>query len=215
MRNSSLDYQLMFAGNAINNALSNEPIKEALAEYGYDDEKLKEGLSMFQRANELHLKQLKEYGEQFTATDAVNDARQALNDVYLKHLKVARMAFRNERGIYQELLLPGRRNHTHSGFLSQADAFYSNALENKAISAGLAEYAITKSKLQEGLKLVNDMRAKYRKQLKEMGEAQGATEERNKAIDEMIDWFSDFKSISRMALEENPQQLEILGIVVK
>jgi tRNA-dihydrouridine synthase len=215
MRKSPLEYQLSFAGNATHNALSNEPIKKALSVYGYDEEKLKEGMSLYQKANALHLKQIKEYGEQFAATDAVMAAREALNNVYLKHLKIARIAFRNMRGINQELLLDGRRHHSHAGYLSQAETFYSNALDNKAIRKGLAKYFITEEVLREGLKLVEEMRMKYRKQLKEMGEAQEATDERNKAIDEMIDWFTDFTAISRIALEDNRQMLEVLGIVVK
>ena len=214
MRNS-LDQQFTFAGTAINNALTNHSIKNALAEFGYDDVKLREGLSIFQKANELHMKQIKEYGDQYTATDAVNVAREALSALYMKHLKIARISFRSERGIYQELQMAGKRSITHSGFINQVDAFYSNAVNNSKVVKGLSAFGIGKDQLQEGLKLLNDMRAKYRIQLKEMGEAQSATDARNKAIEDMSRWFSDFTSISRIALEENPQHLEMLGIVVK
>lgn len=59
------------------------------------------------------------------------------------------------------------------------------------------------------------MKAKYLKQLKEMGEAQKATGVKNEAVDALKDWMSDFISVSRIALEDSPQELEILGIVVK
>ena len=65
----------------------------------------------------------------------------------------------------------------------------------------------------EGQQLVNDAEAAYAKQRKELGEAQDATEERDAAADSLPNWFSDYVGIARVALEDKPQYLEIMGIV--
>ena len=52
-------------------------------------------------------------------------------------------------------------------------------------------------------------------QEKEKGEAQAATKARDAAIDELQDWLSDYLAIAKVALEDNPQLLEGLGVLVR
>ena len=50
-------------------------------------------------------------------------------------------------------------------------------------------------------------------QEKEKGEAQAATQKRDAALDAMQDWLSDYLAIAKVALEEEPQLLEGLGML--
>jgi len=77
----------------------------------------------------------------------------------------------------------------------------------------LGAFNINKEKMEAGQELVLGCEVKYNLQLKEKGEAQTATKVRDEAVDQLDAWMSDFTGIARITLEENPQYLEMLGIV--
>lgn len=184
-----------------------------LAEYGYTEDKLKAGNALYKTAQELQNKQKKEYGDQYGATYELNVAKAGANATYMKHLKIARVVFGRNPGVSEALQLAGTRSRTFSGWLSQAKTLYANALEFARVLDALGEFGITKNKLQAAQVLITDCESKYNKQLKEKGEAQTATRVRDKALDTLDRWVSDFVAIFRIALESNPQYLEMLGIV--
>ena len=95
----------------------------------------------------------------------------------------------------------------------QSTQFYKNALASKAILKDLAEFGITEQKLKAGLKEVEAIEAANLAQEKEKGEAQAATQKRDAALDELQDWLSDYLAIAKIALEEEPQLLEGLGVL--
>jgi hypothetical protein len=212
MNNENIESRLYFTKNALDTVLSNPSIKNKLLEFGYDDEKLQKGLKFFEKANALHHQQLKEYGEQFEASAEVEKAYKAAWVVYIKYIKIARLAFRQKLTLYHTLQLEGERERTYSNFIKEALNFYEDSLSHKEIIQGLKEYNITKAKLEEGQKLLLAFRNLRHKQLKEMSEAVESTELRDDAIDAMEDWTAEFITISRIALEEAPEELQAIGV---
>lgn len=213
MKNQTIDGKLLFAQNAIANALNTAQVAEALATFGYDEARIREGKALYQKAAELQIKQVKEYGDQYAATDTLNLAKAQANKEYMVHLKIARVALKGDRSAEESLQMYGRRKETLSGWLKQAKAFYENALNTPGVQTALARFGITAEKLQAAQALVADVETKYNAQLKETGEAQAATQKRDEAFDALQEWMGDFMSISRIALEMEPQYLEVLGIV--
>jgi len=112
--------KLLFAQNAITNTLVSEEIKSAIAPYGYDDVRLQEGDALYIKASELQTIQVKEYGDQYSATDALYLAKAVANKMYIEHLKIARIALTGDRGASASLELDGKRKVTFSGWLKQA-----------------------------------------------------------------------------------------------
>ena len=213
MKNLTIDSKLLFAQNAIANALSSEEIKSAIANYGYDDARLKEGEALYRKALELQTIQVKEYGEQYTATDALYLTKAVANKTYMEHLKIARIVLNDHRGTGASLHLTGQRKETFSGWLNQAQTFYANALGSSEVTTAIGRFGITREKLEAGQQLVNEVEKKMNSQLKEIGDAQNATQVRDEAFEELQDWISDFIAISRIALDGKSQFLEVLGVV--
>lgn len=79
----------------------------------------------------------------------------------------------------------------------------------------LSQFGYTSQKLKQESDFLKKVRFQSQQQKKEIGEAQATTQARNKKIEELAKWISDFKAVAKVALEQNPQQLEKLGILVR
>ena len=214
MKRRSIEYRLHFANRVLTNAQASPEIREAVEQYGYDSKRLQEGQALYDKANQLYVDQIKEYSEQYGASNALTQAYEKATDVYMVHVKIARMALRDDFELYLALKLKGKRERTYDKWLAQANAFYSLALSNRKIQDALAYLGIGKVQLEEGYRLVKDVEEKSNIRSLEMGDAQKATLLRDEAMEELDQWIADFITISHIALEESPQDLEKLGIVV-
>ncbi|MEP5611893.1 MAG: hypothetical protein ABJP45_06570 [Cyclobacteriaceae bacterium] len=213
LKNNSIDSKLLTSKVAIENGQNNAVISDRLADYGYDADKMIEGQELLDDAESKHALQKKEYGEQFMASDALDEALTGTNKTYSKHIKISRIAFRNQRGVSEALQLGGRRRQTYSGWMQQAGVFYENSLADETIIDVLDGYGIDETVLQTARDAVNDVSLKLAAQLKEKGEAQDATQSRDLALEKLLDWIRDYVGIAKIALEDESQLLEILGIV--
>lgn len=209
----SLAERLLAAQVAIDNALSDSEVKTLLAEFGYDDTRLNAGKTLLDTANQLQQTQQKEYGDQFEATGALKDVWEKADKDYMRFVKIARIALKSEHALYQKLALNGTRKNTLSGWIGEAKQFYLNALADTAVLAKMAAFGMSQAKLEAGKALLEQTEAAHAAREKEKGEAQQATLERDKAMDQLEEWLSDFIAIARIALEEKPQLLEQLGVV--
>jgi hypothetical protein len=199
----------------IENSLRDEPLKQALAVYGYTEEKLNQGKELYNKAEKLHLARKMEYGEQIAATAELDTVWDQAEKQYMKTLKIARVALKEDVRAYESTMLFGDRKRSLSGWLEQARAFYTNLLGDSGFLNALSAYGYTQAKLEKEAALVDQVIAKHMAQKKEMGEAQEATAMRDKALDNLAKWISDFRAVVKVALEEDPQQLEKLGILAR
>ena len=211
--NESIDNFLNRASVAINNALTTPKIQQYLNEYGYTPEKIKQGKTLYETALNTQQQQRQQYGEQISATETFNQLWKTAKESYMRCLKIARIGFKKEAGISTKLALNGSRKDTFSGWLLQTKQFYTNTLNNPNILNGLKEYGITKAKLEACEAETEAVENASLAQEKKKGDAQNSTKIRDKAIDELSDWLSDFIAIARIALEAEPQLSESLGIL--
>lgn len=149
---------------AVDNGMNTDTIAENLAVMGYGEAEMSVGVTLINEAMGLHQNQKKEYGEQYTATDAVEKAIKALNGVYMNHLQLARIVFKNDRGIGESLQLNGRRKRVVPAFLAQVGVFYNNALSMPAVIEGLKRFNVLEDQLRNGLTLLNSANAAYQQQ---------------------------------------------------
>ncbi len=196
----------------LDNADSSDEIKKMMKPYGYDEQRLKEGRELLKKVQSLQHEKENEYGRQYQATQALAQARDQANKVYMRLVKIARVALKDNMAAMMKLGLFSSRKASYSGWLAQAKLFYGNLLTDDAAMATMARFGVSGDALKEGQALLDKVEHAYSEQKKEMSEAQQATADRDQAIDALNDWLSDFIAIARIALEERPQLLEQLGV---
>ncbi|MFT5466286.1 MAG: hypothetical protein ACI8UO_001384 [Verrucomicrobiales bacterium] len=185
----------------------------AIAKFRPQPERSHSNASPFEShtANE---KQKKNYGEQFAASDSLESARAAADGLWSVHYQIARVAFKNDRGALTSLGADKRRARKLAEWLTQAKQFYQNARSTPALLAAFAKFGQDQPSLENGQTLVKAVADARDLQKKETGEAQDATEKRDAALEDLDEWMSDFLTIAKLALQDQPQLLEALGVVV-
>jgi len=199
----------------IQTSLTDEQIKQAAGVYGYDEAKLQAGKRLYDEFFALYNQQKKEYGEQIEATEEVHTAWDAANQLYMKTLKIARVAFQKVSRTDREVIVSGTRKRTLVGWLEQTKVFYTNLLADTELLTEMAKFGYPKEKLAAEYQLVQDLDQKRIKQNQESSEAEEATRARDQKIHELDDWISDYRVVLKVALTETPQKLERLGIKVR
>jgi hypothetical protein len=215
MNRKTIASKLHTIQSGISGALNQPEIGTLLATFGYTAEKLAEGKALLDEATRLTALQVNNYGNQYAATDEASKALETAYADYMITLKVIRVAFKGDMDALASFKASGKRNKSLSGWLRDARVMYANLLGNETALATAARFGITKERLQKEQQQLDAVAALYSKQLEKKGEAQQATIDRDKAFDELANWYSDFRAIARIALHEKPQLLEALGIVVK
>jgi hypothetical protein len=195
---------------ALTNA-SDAEVAPLLANRGYSAAIIAAKVAEHATVKTLVSSQVKEYGDQYQATQNYNNAAIGLHPKYIEHIEIGRIVFVDDAAATTTLGLKGKRKRSASGYCSQAVLFYKAATENATYKAALAAKGVTDAELQTGKTGYANLSDLEAKQAKETGEAQGATAKRDKAIDDFAAWFSDFKKLGKIALSSKPQLREKLG----
>ena len=209
----SLEQRLLKATIAINNALNREEIKPYLAKYGYTEERLNIGLNLLNEVKQLEETKNNQYGDQYKASDEFEDSFTNVKKSYSRFRRLARVALRENAHALRSLGLLVKIQNSISGFLKQSRQFYNTAVGKEDILAELVKFGVTTEELSAELPKLDHMERLKENQEYEKSTAQQSTKDRDEAIDNLDRWLADFYEIARIALEEKPQYIEMLGII--
>ncbi len=203
--------QFRIIENGLINAKGAE-ISPAISIFGYIPEKIDSGLALHQTARDLHSKQQKEYGEQFSATEDLHSIKEDANSSVKKTWKIAKIAI-EDSGLRRTLGIHKSQSKTHSGWMKQFERFYRN-IDGEVLEY-LAEYGYTADKILAERALVQAVIDADKKRDDETGEAQRATVDRDNAVEELHDCMRKFYKVAKLSVEYDPQLLEQLGILAR
>lgn len=208
----SIEGKLFFVKRAIENTLSTSEIAEAVNQYGYNVEKLTDGKRILDEAVLLCEEQERKYGDRYTISENKQTILEKAKKEYVKHVKLARIAFKDSAATFKQLGLNGKRADSMDGFLTEASLFYNLILNNTTFKEKMAGFGVIEEKILEIKQLLIEVNENRMKLSKAKSEAEQSTELRNKKLVEMDLWITSYIKVARVALEDNPQLLEALGI---
>jgi hypothetical protein len=215
MPKESIAAKLHSIENGILGVEKSPEIQDRMTAFGYAPVKIAQGKSLLENVKRLVASQVGGYGDQYAASDEVNKFWSISYNKYMVTIKVIRIAFKGQPDKLAKFKAIGQRNRSLSGWLNDARIMYANILNTPEALDVMTEYGYSFEKLVAERDLVEQVEDLHSKRLAEKSEAQQGTVERDKAIDELCNWYSDFRAIARIALYDSPQLLEALGITKK
>ncbi len=187
-------------------------IQSSMLGYGYDEVKLGVAdnlLGEVQRWDSLYFEYL---GGQKKATQDMKEARTEVNNRYVKHRKVARVALEGRRDLWDLLKIEGARKLSLPEWLGQVKAFYYHYDRAADI---LKKYNITRSEVDQTIAMIEAIEDYRVQQSLSRSRAQEATQKRDEFTRELDQWMSEFMYVAKLALKDSPQSMEALGKTVK
>ena len=179
----------------------------------YDTTRLVEGLALISAAEDQYQQQQTEYAEQFQATTELQEKAAAARATYLRHLKLARVAFKSGTLGHKTLNLAGKRKEDFAGWMAQANQFYRVLLEDTALLQTMSGYTLDQAAAEAAKNALVQVEIAGAAQLRETGEAQVATRQRDDAVTTLRGFMSDFYRVAEVATEDQPQLREKMGML--
>lgn len=200
---------------ALTNAETHPEIKAALATFGVDEAKYAEGWQVYNKAKERWELNQEEESETRLASNAYHHAFGNLEMKFKRHRDLVLILSKKDPDTLIQLGIRGRFPYRYNDFFDKCKLFYSVVKSNTDIQAKMAVIKLTPELATEclaELETLLTLRADFDR---EMGESQAATVSKNQALHELSEWMDDFDTLAKIALYDTPQQLEVLGILVK
>ena len=200
---------------ALENVETQSEIATIMTEFGYDSALIEDGKQLFTKTRQAYDENVREDDETSQAYSDFMEKRNSLEDIYSLHRKKAKVIFRKDLEILKRLSLDGSIPRAYVSWLETAKKFYIEVLADTELQTKLNRLRITAEDLTAANTMISELETARSKYLIEKGESQDATNQKDSVFAELDDWMSEFYAVAKIALEDNIQLLEALGVIVR
>jgi hypothetical protein len=200
---------------ALTNAESQAEIKAALTEYGVDEAKYAEGWELYNLTKNSWELNKQEESETRLVSNAYQAAYGKLEMKFKRHRDLCLILCKKDPDTLIQLGVKGRFPTKYNEFFDKLKMFYTSINTNPDVQNKLAFIKLSPEIAATCLAELEEVLALRANFDREMGESQVATVSKNVALHNLSEWMDDFDTIAKIALYDTPQQLEILGVLVK
>jgi len=199
----------------LDNATSQPEIAAALAIVGYDAAVIAAGKQVYQTAKKVFDKNKTEDDETRDARKAYKTKIEELTGIFKPHRAKAKVIFRNDQNTQEKLMISGSFPNSYPTLIQRAEKFYNTLNADSPLQEKVAVLKITPKEIKKGLQAISELQSARNIYQAEIGESQEATKAKDGAITDLENWVKGFKDIAQIALEDQPQLQEALGILVR
>ncbi len=200
---------------ALENTLADSYIAEQMAESGFDEAVIQEGMTLVTAAESALSLNEQESRETLDAKKDFDTKYEALDDRYDVHRKKAKVIFRNDPYALAKLDLAKAEPRTYESWMTTVETFYNVASEDSTIQPKLARLKIDAEAIASAKTLIGEVKAARRLWENERVEDQDATKQKKAAVKALDDWMREFYTVAKIMLEDRPELLEKLGFLVR
>lgn len=194
---------------------SKPEIAPLLAGMGVDAAHLMIGEELYNSVIALSKKQKKEYQEESLAYDNYHELKGECKAVFKRNFRFIKLGSRADGDLQNRLKLFTPRAKGIEEWIMQTNDIYNGVLNEPIFLAALLKYKITPESLSNDGTQLDSLKDLRNEAMSEKGQAQEATRLRNAKMEELEDYCYELKTIALSELEEQPQLLEMLGILVR
>lgn len=194
---------------------SKPEIAPKLAKYGVDSDYLSKGVSLYNEVISLSENQKKEYQEESLAYDKSLDLKKKCQEQLAKNRKLIKLASRSDSDLQNRIKINAPKERKIEAWIKQTIEFYNLVLNEPILLESINKYGITADSINNDISDINTLIAARNEAFSEKGQAQEATRIRDIKSEELDDYCYELKTIATVALDGEPQLLEMLGILVR
>ena len=196
--------------------VENQPVIAAtMAEYGYDLTVITKGRELLGATITAFNFNQQEDNESIQARANFDAKLSLMTEKYASHRRKAKVVFRKDEVTLKQLGLTGTYSRAYVKWIVTMKTFYNGVRSDAAHLAKLLVFKITEEEISACIAEINALETTRALYLKEVGESQEATKAKDKALAELEEWMSDFYAVAKIAMEDQPQLLESLGLLVR
>ncbi|MDA3893203.1 MAG: hypothetical protein PF517_16195 [Salinivirgaceae bacterium] len=180
-----------------------------------DDAKVAEGNNLYTTTKNIWELNKKEDTESGVASNSYKAKFDELESIFKRHRNYTLIFFKKQPDVLVTLGVKGRFPATYNDFFDKVKQFYSGIKNDPPLQAKMDVIKITSSVVDSSLAIHAELLAERSNFDKELSESQDTTKSKNAALMELKEWIEDFDAIAKIALYDNPQLFESLGIFVR
>lgn len=205
------DVFLQRAYIALTNVLNSPELLTVMAQYSFDEKKIRDGLKMHKDIAQLTLQREQAQEAQYQATQVLTQAKVELMGIFRMHQETARLAYQRDAAQYQDTLrLTGPIPRSTTDCLRHIKRFYAHIPV-----AMMEKYVVPQKELTDASRLVDRILELLALQIKAKSLPQQLSDTRQQTLDKLQAWMYRFDKIAQLAFDDNPQQREALGQTVR
>lgn len=209
---TSITDRLTRAEAIITDSLNNPEIMDAMVHHGYNASAVLTGKELCEKARKAVEVRKVARGVALRSTRQAHTARQLARASYQKLAQTVRAIYPPTSPEYAMLGLTGPMPARNSAFISAAIILFDNTITVQSIGAAVLEHGYDAQRLVAGRQIILNYQQAVHAQRQAASSAKHATREQSEAIDNMQRWLSKYLKVAAVALRDEPELLDVLGI---